>query len=108
MACREELEAAIKAIEEAGSDEDVDPTFLNYDGMREGYTTLAAGYWVEFVPAALWTFQEEIEEAGEEEEDEFEEELKLIESLQSQKNKLARRFIKGFFVIARSYENRHC
>ena len=112
---RENLEASIQQIIDEGTDEGTNPSFLSIDGSRVGYSTLAAGYWDQFVYAALsvfaWELDDRISEAEQDDEEDvgdWAEELARVKSLEKQENTQTPSFVKEFMALASAYEERHC
>ena len=50
---KEQFESVIQEIRDKKTDDGVEPSFLSVDADSVGYYTLAAGYWEDFVPAAI-------------------------------------------------------
>jgi hypothetical protein len=111
------LKETIQIIERKGSDEEINPEFLDIDGSRVGYNSIVTGYWVEFAPNALIEFANDLkyrieeiqdEEPVDEELPELREELEEIIKLQSQSDIFSEDYVDCFFKFANLYEDRHC
>jgi hypothetical protein len=115
---REHLQQAIDEIIARGSDKGLAPSFLSIDAGNRGYYTLAAGYRADFAPLAVGVFvddlQDRIESADEADDgDDSDSMLDLREQLSKAEELLKRddiedeSYVKAFFDLAYSYEERH-
>jgi hypothetical protein len=113
---RNNLKETIQIIERKGSDEEINPEFLDIDGSRVGYNSIVTGYWPDFAPNALDEFTDNLEyrieeiqdeDSDDEELTELKEELQEIKKLQSQSNILSKDYVDCFFKLASLYEDRH-
>ena len=109
----ENLKTSIQQIIDEGTDEGINPSFLSINGGKVGYSTLASGYWDQFVHAALsvfaWDLDGRISEAAQDDDVGYwAEELARVKSLEKQENTQTPSFVKEFTDLASAYEERHC
>jgi len=115
---KERLEEVIQKIRSKKTDDGIEPSFLSVDAGNVGYYTLAAGYWEDFVPAAIDEFldnllyaledSEEFEEDTDEDIENLRRELVVLEKLRKRSDKTSEDFVDAFFEACSTYEERHC
>ena len=110
---REWLEEVISQIESKGTDEGITPPSLSIDGNRVDQSTLASGYWCEFVREALPVFADDIKGriddvrgAGGEELDELNRRLARVEALIDRQDTDRKSFVNEFLELADDYQER--
>lgn len=108
------IEKTIEIIKGNGTDKGIPPSCLSICAGGIGYFTLACGYWPDFVRPALKVFAEDIQNRIKDEDYDYgkktisawKKEISRIQKLQKEKDTQSPAFVKEFFKLAGSFEQR--